>query len=106
RGMPMASPSTLALPYDALQTSTRSQQMAPMTTIKGGKGRKPLKFRKGALHEQLGVPAGEKIPAEKMAAAKAGSYGPLAEKRANFATGLLAAGRKTAAAKRKPLRMK
>lgn len=29
-----------------------------------------LKIKKGALHKELGVPAGEKIPAKKMAAAK------------------------------------
>jgi hypothetical protein len=39
----------------------------------------------GALHRQLGVAEGEKIPASKMAAARAGKYGPLAEKRAHFA---------------------
>jgi hypothetical protein len=39
----------------------------------------------GALHTQLGVPQGEKIPASKMAAARAGKYGKKAEKRAAFA---------------------
>lgn len=39
----------------------------------------------GALHRQLGVPEGEKIPATKMTAARAGKYGPKAEKRAHFA---------------------
>lgn len=39
----------------------------------------------GALHAQLGVPQGQKIPAKKMAAARSGSMGPLAEKRANLA---------------------
>lgn len=39
----------------------------------------------GALHKQLGVPAGKKIPAKKMAAARAGKEGPLAAKRANLA---------------------
>jgi hypothetical protein len=63
-------------------------------TIAGKDGQKPVKFKEGALHRQLGVPAGEKIPASKMAAAKRGDYGPLAQKRANFATGMLAAGRK------------
>jgi hypothetical protein len=63
-------------------------------TISGGKGQSPVKFKKGALHAQLGVPQGEKIPASKMAAAKAGRYGPMAQRRANFATGMLAAGRR------------
>lgn len=39
----------------------------------------------GALHKQLGVPQGEKIPAKKMSAARAGKYGPKAEKRAHLA---------------------
>lgn len=39
----------------------------------------------GALHEQLGVAQGEKIPAKKMAAARAGKYGAKAEKRAHLA---------------------
>jgi len=60
------------------------------------KGQKKVTFKEGALHRQLGVPEGQKIPAGKMAAAKRGDYGKLAQKRANFATGMLAAGRKTA----------
>jgi len=39
----------------------------------------------GALHSQLGVPQGEKIPAKKLAAASAGRYGELARKRASLA---------------------
>ena len=41
--------------------------------------------RPGALHRQLGVPQGQKIPAKKMAAARAGKEGPLAKKRASLA---------------------
>jgi hypothetical protein len=67
------------------------------TTIKGGKGQKPVTFNKGGLHRSVGVPEGQKIPASKMAAAKAGDYGPKAKKQAVMATGMLAAGRKTAA---------
>ena len=55
-----------------------------------------VSFKKGGLHQSLGVPQGQKIPASKMSAAKAGRYGPLAKKQANFASGFLAAGRKTA----------
>ncbi len=59
------------------------------------KGKKPITFKKGALHEQLGVPAGEPIPASKKRAALSGKRGPLAKKRATFAfKGALAAGRK------------
>lgn len=40
---------------------------------------------KGALHRDLGVPQGEKIPAGKLAAASAGKYGETARKRASLA---------------------
>lgn len=40
---------------------------------------------KGALHEQLGVASDKKIPAKKLASARAGNYGPTAQKRANLA---------------------
>ncbi len=64
-------------------------------------GQKPLTFKKGALHAQLGVPEGEPIPAGKKADALSGKLGPLAKKRASFAfKGALAAGRKTASKKR------
>jgi len=39
----------------------------------------------GALHKQLGVAADEKIPAKKMASARAGNYGATAASRANLA---------------------
>lgn len=39
----------------------------------------------GALHRQLGVPQGEKIPSSKMKAAREGKYGAKAKKRAAFA---------------------
>jgi hypothetical protein len=47
-------------------------------------GQKPIKFKAGALHAQLGVPAGEKIPASKHAAAASGKLGALAKKREEF----------------------
>ena len=34
-------------------------------------GKKPVTFQKGGLHTSVGVPQGQKIPAAKMAAAKA-----------------------------------
>lgn len=58
------------------------------------KGQKKITFKPGALHSQLGVPQGEKIPASKMAAARAGKLGPTAQKRANFAKNVLTGGRK------------
>jgi len=70
--------------------------MAKLVTIRK-RGMKPLKFKGGALHEQLGVPAGQPIPPGKKRAALAGRYGPLAKKRAVFAfRGALSKGRKTA----------
>lgn len=69
-------------------------------TIKSA-GKKPVTFERGGLHRSLGVPQGQKIPAKKMAAAAKGAYGPKAKKQANFAQGMLAAGRKTAAKGRK-----
>lgn len=74
--------------------------MASKTVTIKGKGQKPIKFKEGALHRQLNVPAGDKIPASKKAAALRGDYGALAKKRAIFAfRGALAAGRKTAQGK-------
>jgi len=71
-------------------------------TLKGRKGKKAKTFKKGALHRQLGVPEGEKIPESKKRAALAGRYGPLAKKRATAAfRGILAAGRKTARRRRR-----
>jgi hypothetical protein len=52
-------------------------------------GKKPIKFKEGSLHSQLGVPQDQKIPASKMAKARAGGYGPLAKKRAAFAKNVL-----------------
>jgi len=71
-----------------------------MTTIKK-KGKKPITFHAGGLHETTGTPQGEKIPASKVAKAKAGGYGPLGVKQANLATGALAKGRRTAAKNRR-----
>lgn len=66
------------------------------TVTMHAKGKTPITFQKGALHRQLGVPQGQKIPAAKMEAAEAGRYGPLAKKRATFAEEVLAKGRRTA----------
>ena len=81
--------------------SSGGKKPAAKQTISGGNGQKPVSFKKGGLHESLGVPADKPIPAGKMAAAKQGKYGPKAQKQANFATGMLAAGRKTAARNQK-----
>ncbi len=64
-------------------------------------GKTPISFKRGALHRQLGVPMGQKIPNSKKAAALAGELGPLAKKRAAFAfKGALAAGRRAQAMER------
>ncbi len=52
-------------------------------------GKKPLLFKEGTLHSQLGIPQGEKIPASSMQAALSGSKGALAKKRAMFAHNVL-----------------
>jgi hypothetical protein len=65
-----------------------------------GKGKPAVSFEKGGLHRSLGVPQDQTIPAGKMAAAKQGKFGPKAQAQANLATGMLAAGRKTAAKNR------
>lgn len=64
-------------------------------------GKKPLAFKKGALHVQLEVPQGEKIPVSKLKAAAVGKHGPLAKKRALFAINVLKKGRMTARKKNK-----
>lgn len=63
-------------------------------------GKKAIPFKKGALHEQLGVPADKPIPAGKMAAAVRGEFGKKAQQRAQFAKNVLGQGQKTAAANR------
>lgn len=74
--------------------------MAPKKTTIRKPGSKPVTFKPGGLHKSTGTPAGQPIPAAKMAAAASGQLGPLAQKQANLAKGMLAAGRKTAAANR------
>ncbi len=55
------------------------------TMIKTGKGKPDISFKPGGLHESLGVPQGEPIPSDLMAAALAGKHGPKAQKQANLA---------------------
>lgn len=89
---------TKAGPY----ISTARAKKTPGKTVKVGgtqvikkPGKKPLAFKKGGLHAQLGVPQDKPIPAGKKRAALAGKFGPLAKKRAVFAfKGALAAGRR------------
>lgn len=62
--------------------------MAKVKVLKKA-GKPEIKFHPGALHSELGVPQGDKIPSSKMNAALAGSKGPLAKKRADFAKNVL-----------------
>jgi hypothetical protein len=57
-------------------------------------GKKAVKFKVGGLHQSLGVPTSEKIPAKLMSKALSGKAGPLAKKQANFAKNYLTGGRK------------
>ncbi len=66
--------------------------MAKIKVIKKS-GKKPIHFKEGTLHSQLGVSQDKKIPSSKMSAAMSGSYGKLAEKRANFAKNVLTGGK-------------
>ncbi len=79
----------------------KTPRVGQTVTIRA-RGKKPLTFKKGALHTALGVPQGKPIPAEKRAAALAGRYGARVKRMAVFAfKGALAAGRRTAARRRK-----
>lgn len=69
-------------------------------TIKSA-GKDPITFKKGGLHESLGVPKDKPIPKAKLAAAARGDFGPKAAKQANLEKNILAPGRKTAAKGRK-----
>lgn len=62
-------------------------------TIPAKAGHKAIKFKKGALHAELGVKQGTKIPPGKMQAALHGSDGKLAQKRALFAHNVLTGGK-------------
>jgi hypothetical protein len=69
-----------------------------MASKQRNKGFKKIVGNPGALHRQLGVPVGQKIPPGKKAAALSGKFGPVAKQRAARAfRGVLSAGRATAA---------
>lgn len=60
-----------------------------METIPAKDGKKAIRFKRGGLHQSLGVPAKEKIPQDKFEAALHGKYGDKAEKQARFAVNVL-----------------
>jgi hypothetical protein len=74
----------------------RKAKTGSKQTIKAP-GKSPISFRKGGLHQSLGVPQGKPIPPGKMASALAGKEGPRAKQQAQFARNVLGQGRKTAA---------
>jgi len=89
-------------------SSPRAKKRPGKTVAPGGtvvikkKGKKPLAFKKGALHKALGVPLDQPIPESKKRAALAGKYGPEVKKMAVFAfKGALAKGRQTARRRKK-----
>ena len=49
----------------------------------------PITFKVGGEHASLGVPAGQKIPASKAAAARKGKYGTKAERQELFRENVL-----------------
>lgn len=53
------------------------------------KGKKPIKFHEGGLHESTNTPKGTKIPASKLTAAMHGEYGPKAKKQVQFMRNVL-----------------
>lgn len=52
-------------------------------------GQKKITFKKGGLHDSLGIPQGQPIPEVAMQRALAGHYGPLAQKQAKFKQNVL-----------------
>lgn len=59
-------------------------------TLKATKpGQKKITFKKGGLHDSLGIPQGQKIPPVAMQRAAAGHYGPTAQRQANFKQNVL-----------------
>lgn len=57
-------------------------------------GKPEIKFHPGGLHESTGTPAGQKIPASKVAEAASGKLGAKAEKQVNFMRNVLTGGKK------------
>jgi hypothetical protein len=76
--------------------------MTLRTVVMRKKRKKPIEFKKGKLHRELGVPEGKPIPPGKKQAALSGQYGEANRRRAIFAfRGALKAGRETLARRRK-----
>ncbi len=80
----------------AAKRAAKSGKTSTQQTIKAP-GKAPISFKKGGLHQSLGVPEGKPIPAAKMQQALAGKAGPQAQAQARFAVNVLGKGRRTAA---------
>jgi len=92
-----------ATPKEGPYISTERARKRPGKTVKPGgtkvikaKGKKPLAFKAGGLHATTGTPQGQKIPASKLAAAKAGKYGEKGKKQYSFYVNVLKKGQRTA----------
>lgn len=71
----------------------KTPKVGQKVTIKPKKpGQKKITYKKGGLHASLGVPQGKKIPASKLAAARAGKYGAKAKKEAQMAKNIFHVG--------------
>jgi hypothetical protein len=66
----------------------KAARTASTETVRAA-GKKPITFKKGGLHQSLGVPEGQPIPSAKMAGALNGQYGPKAAAQARFAQNVL-----------------
>jgi hypothetical protein len=59
-----------------------------------GSGKNKISFKKGGLHELLGIPQDQQIPKQMMIDAMSGKYGEKAKKAANFAKNVLTGAKK------------
>lgn len=82
RAPPKAMPPSMDIPHNRLACGGAVKKMAKGGEVKSGISIKPA--NKGLLHKELGVAAGENIPAAKIAKAK-NSSNPAERKRATFA---------------------
>lgn len=68
---------------------TKTVKVGAKVTLKAKPGQKKITFKKGGLHDSLGIPQGQKIPEVAMQRALAGHYGSKAHKQAALARNVL-----------------
>lgn len=68
---------------------TKIVKVGQKVTLKAKTGQKKITFKKGGLHQSLGLPQGSKIPATAVQRALAGHYGPKAKQQAMFKKNVL-----------------